>query len=101
MQGFVEDVVGTKVATLIGRWDDSMYYVKGDHISKIKGSNLTQSASLLWKRNKPPTNPTRYNLSSFAITLNELTSELQVEMTHNVCSVTFTFFTLIHLYFLF
>ncbi|XP_073102945.1 oxysterol-binding protein-related protein 2A isoform X1 [Elaeis guineensis] len=80
VQGFVEDVVGTKVATLIGRWDDSMYYVKGDHISKIKGSNLTQSASLLWKRNKPPTNPTRYNLSSFAITLNELTSELQEKL---------------------
>nr|XP_034888368.1 oxysterol-binding protein-related protein 2A-like [Populus alba] len=33
--------------------------------------------SLLWKRNKPPLNLTRYNLTTFAITLNELTPGLQ------------------------
>lgn len=39
-------------------------------------------AHLLWQRTMPPTNLTRYNLTSFAITLNELTLGLQVEMTH-------------------
>ncbi|XP_020263738.1 oxysterol-binding protein-related protein 2A-like isoform X2 [Asparagus officinalis] len=75
VQGFVEDTMGNKVAALIGKWDDSMYYITGDDVSKTKLS--TENATLLWKRNKPPENPTRYNLSSFAITLNELTPNLQ------------------------
>ncbi|KAJ6347607.1 hypothetical protein OIU76_004148 [Salix suchowensis] len=51
VQGFVEDASGNKVASLFGKWEDSM--------------------------NKPPLNLTRYNLTSFAITLNELTPGLQ------------------------
>ncbi|XP_072958634.1 oxysterol-binding protein-related protein 2A-like [Typha angustifolia] len=77
VQGFVEDIAGTKVATLIGKWDDNMCCTIIDDVSKSNGSNITHNSTLLWKRSKPPTNPTRYNLSSFAITLNELTSELQ------------------------
>ncbi|XP_072970248.1 oxysterol-binding protein-related protein 2A-like isoform X3 [Typha angustifolia] len=80
VQGFVEDLIGNKVASLIGKWNDSMYYTSVDDISKPKNHNPMQGASLLWKRNNPPANPTRYNLSSFAITLNELTSELQVKL---------------------
>ncbi|XP_064965631.1 oxysterol-binding protein-related protein 2A-like isoform X1 [Musa acuminata AAA Group] len=76
VQGFVEDIKGTKVATLLGKWDHSMYYSLSDKILKSKGSVLTENSALLWKRNKPPIDPTRYNLTSFAITLNELTSEL-------------------------
>lgn len=76
VQGFVEDATEVRVASLVGKWDDSMYYIKDD-ISKNKGSISTQDATLLWERSKPPENPTRYNLSSFAITLNELTSELK------------------------
>ncbi|KAK7252672.1 hypothetical protein RIF29_36786 [Crotalaria pallida] len=76
VHGFVEDVTGKKVATLFGKWDDSMYYVNGD--VNVKPKDFTSSnASLLWKRTMPPTNLTRYNLTSFAITLNELTPGLK------------------------
>lgn len=79
VQGSVEDAMGKKVATLTGKWDDSMYYhMTGDDASnKNKGSVSNENANLLWKRSKPAEYPTRYNLSSFAITLNELTPELE------------------------
>lgn len=76
VQGFVEDVMGTEVASLIGKWDDSLYYCVGTG-SMSRGFNQTQMASLLWKRTNPPVKPNRYNLSSFAVTLNELTSDLK------------------------
>ncbi|XP_010933694.1 oxysterol-binding protein-related protein 2A isoform X1 [Elaeis guineensis] len=79
VQGFIVDVNGTKVATLMGKWDDSMYYTIDD-FSKTRGCISTQDSTLLWKRSKPPPNPTRYNLSSFAITLNELTPEFQEKL---------------------
>lgn len=100
MQGFVEDGTGAKVATLKGKWDDNMYYTLEDDVSKTKGVTSPQKASLLWQRSKPPSDPTRYNLSSFAITLNELTPELQVYMTQN-SALNSSFGTLIHLYLLF
>ncbi|XVF10803.1 hypothetical protein REPUB_Repub07fG0214900 [Reevesia pubescens] len=80
VQGFVEDLSGKKVATLIGKWDESMYYISGDASGKPKDCSPSSNASLLWKRNKPPPNLTRYNLTSFAITLNELTPGLQEKL---------------------
>ncbi|XP_068634062.1 oxysterol-binding protein-related protein 2A isoform X2 [Aristolochia californica] len=77
VQGFVEDTMGNKVATLIGKWDDSMYYINGDGSGRPKFSDPSSDAELLWKRSKPPANLTRYNLTSFAITLNELNSRLK------------------------
>ncbi|KAG8362689.1 hypothetical protein BUALT_Bualt05G0074200 [Buddleja alternifolia] len=74
VDGFVEDVMGKKVAQLFGKWDDSMYYINGEGTGNTKDRS---GASLLWKRNKPPLNLTRYNLTSFAITLNELTPGLK------------------------
>ncbi|KAJ8555628.1 hypothetical protein K7X08_013124 [Anisodus acutangulus] len=74
VHGFVEDVSGKKVATLFGKWNESMYYINGEWASKPKDSS---DSSLLWRRNNPPPNLTRYNLSSFAITLNELTPGLK------------------------
>lgn len=82
VHGFIEDVSGKKVATLLGKWDDSMYYVNNDGSGKPKDCTTSSDASLLWKRSKPPPNPTRYNLTSFAITLNELTPGLQVDMMY-------------------
>lgn len=73
---------GKKVATLFGKWDDSIYYTSGDGTGKPKDCSFSSNASLLWKSNKPPPNLTRYNLTSFAITLNELTPGLQVEMVY-------------------
>ncbi|KAG2677591.1 hypothetical protein I3760_12G104700 [Carya illinoinensis] len=77
VHGFVEDAIGKKVAMLFGKWNDSMYYVNGDGSGKSKDFTPSSDASLLWKRSKPPPNLTRYNLTSFAITLNELTPGLQ------------------------
>ncbi|VAI25635.1 unnamed protein product [Triticum turgidum subsp. durum] len=75
VQGVVEDIGGTKVATLRGKWDESLYCnVTND------GVNSSAESTLLWEKHEPPTNPTRYNLSSFAITLNELTPNLKEKL---------------------
>lgn len=81
VQGSVEDGTGSRVATVFGRWDDSIYYSEGDGNSKKKDLN-SSDASLIWRRTKPTSNITRYNLTSFAITLNELTQGLKVDMMH-------------------
>ncbi|KAK6138687.1 hypothetical protein DH2020_027577 [Rehmannia glutinosa] len=68
---------GKKVAQLFGKWDDSMYFVNGEGTGNVKDRS---EASLLWKKNKPSSNPTRYNLTSFAITMNELTPGLKEKL---------------------
>lgn len=82
VHGFVEDLTGERAATLFGKWDDSMYYVLGDRTGKVKDCNGSPDASLLWERSRPPPCLTRYNLTSFAITLNELTAGLQVKIMY-------------------
>lgn len=73
VHGFVQDNrTGEKVAILIGKWDEAMYYVLGDPTTKPKGYDPMTEAVLLWERDKSPTK-TRYNLSPFAISLNEIT----------------------------
>lgn len=67
---------GEKVAVLIGKWDEAMYYVMGDPSTKPKGYDPMTEAILLWERDKSVTK-TRYNLTPFAISLNELTPGLQ------------------------
>ncbi|KQJ97750.1 hypothetical protein BRADI_3g33020v3 [Brachypodium distachyon] len=82
VQGFVKYSDGTKVASLMGKWDESMYCIISDDASKVSSHVSHQSAgtTLLWEKNEPPDNPTRYNLSSFAITLNELTPGLKEKL---------------------
>ncbi|XP_031262274.1 oxysterol-binding protein-related protein 2A-like isoform X3 [Pistacia vera] len=80
VNGFVEDITGKKVATLFGKWDDNIYYTSGDGTGKPKDCSFSSNASLLWKSNKAPPNLTRYNLTSFAITVNELTPGLQEKL---------------------
>ncbi|KAG4387560.1 hypothetical protein GLYMA_11G244600v4 [Glycine max] len=72
VHGFVQDNrTGEKVAMLIGKWDEAMYYVLGDPTTKPKGYDPMTEAALLWERdNHLP--KTRYNLSPFAISLNEI-----------------------------
>lgn len=74
----VQDRNGKTVATLHGKWDESMYYVNGDSSGKGKGFESLSDAHLIWKRSRPPQFPTRYNLTRFGITLNELTPGLKV-----------------------
>lgn len=76
VQGFVQDNrTGNKVAMLVGKWDEAMYYVLGDPSTKPKGYDPMSDAILLWERDKSITQ-TRYNLTPFAISLNELTPKL-------------------------
>ncbi|XAR64465.1 hypothetical protein NMG60_11024823 [Bertholletia excelsa] len=76
IHGFVQDNrTGEKVAMLVGKWDEAMYYVLGDPTSKPKGYDPMTEAVLLWERDKSVTK-TRYNLMPFAISLNELTPGL-------------------------
>ncbi|CAN6355791.1 unnamed protein product [Urochloa humidicola] len=76
VHGFVQDNrTGQKVAMLIGKWDEAIYYVLGDPSDKLKGYDPMSEAVLLWERDKS-LNQTRYNLSPFAISLNELTPHL-------------------------
>ncbi|KAL3645593.1 Oxysterol-binding protein-related protein 2A [Castilleja foliolosa] len=77
VNGVVEDVMGKKAAQIFGKWDDSIYFVNGDGTISSKDRS---EESLLWKRNIPPSNITRYNLTSFAITLNELTPGLKEKL---------------------
>ncbi|KAF8024859.1 hypothetical protein BT93_F1885 [Corymbia citriodora subsp. variegata] len=80
VHGIVQDKSGKTVATLFGKWDESMHYVIGDCSGMRKGSDSLSEARLLWKRSKPPKYPTRYNLTRFAITLNELTPGLKEKL---------------------
>ncbi|ONK75196.1 uncharacterized protein A4U43_C03F14360 [Asparagus officinalis] len=79
VHGVVQNRHGKTVATLFGKWDESMHYVSGDYSGKGKGTEVSE-AHLLWKRSKPAQYPTRYNLTRFAITLNELTPGLKEKL---------------------
>ncbi|CAG7881468.1 unnamed protein product [Brassica rapa] len=80
VHGIVQDKSGKTVATMFGKWDESMHYVTGDCSGKGKLSEDMSGAQLLWKRSKPPGNPTKYNLTRFAMTLNELTPGLKEKL---------------------
>nr|XP_043623502.1 oxysterol-binding protein-related protein 1D [Erigeron canadensis] len=80
VHGFVHDNrTGEKVAMLMGKWDEAMYYVLGDPTTKPKGYDPMTEAVLLWERDKSVTK-TRYNLTSFAISLNEITPGLREKL---------------------
>lgn len=80
VHGFVHDnQTGEKVAMLVGKWDEAMYYVLGDPTTKPKGYDPMTEAVLLWERDKSVTK-TRYNLTPFAISLNELTPGLMEKL---------------------
>ncbi|KAI3452643.1 hypothetical protein Pfo_009307 [Paulownia fortunei] len=80
VHGFVQDNrTGEKVAVLLGKWDEAMYYVMGDPTTKTKGYDPMTEAVLLWERDKSVAK-TRYNLTPFAISLNELTPGLQKKL---------------------
>ncbi|RDY14652.1 Oxysterol-binding protein-related protein 1C, partial [Mucuna pruriens] len=80
VHGIVEDKKGKTVATIFGKWDESLYYVMGGNTGKGKGSDVSSKPHLLWKRNPPPEHQTRYNLTQFAIILNEITPGLKEKL---------------------
>ncbi|KAF7834098.1 oxysterol-binding protein-related protein 1B-like [Senna tora] len=79
VQGVVEDKNGKTVATVCGKWDESLHYVICESSEKGKGSSNSKPC-LLWKRSEPSMYPTRYNLTEFAITLNEITPGLKEKL---------------------
>ncbi|XP_022773205.1 oxysterol-binding protein-related protein 1C-like isoform X2 [Durio zibethinus] len=80
VHGIVQDRNGRTVAKLFGKWDESMHYVNGDCSAKGKGQESLSEPHLLWKRSKPSKYPTRYNLTRFAITLNEFSPGLKEKL---------------------
>ncbi|KAG2267993.1 hypothetical protein Bca52824_062548 [Brassica carinata] len=72
VHGFVQDNrTGEKVAILIGKWDEAMYYVLGDPTTKPKGYDPMTEAVLLWEREISYKN--KIQSLPFAISLNEIT----------------------------
>lgn len=59
---------------LHGHWDSELYADMPD------GGTV-----LLWKKNPPPSDPTRYNLTAFSIKLNELTPGLESKVAPTDC----------------
>ncbi|KAH1126154.1 hypothetical protein GYH30_015264 [Glycine max] len=81
IHGIVEDKKGRTVATIFGKWDESLHFIIGGNSGKGKrSSNVSSKPHLLWKRNPTPEYQTRYNLTQFAITLNEITPGLKEKL---------------------
>ncbi|CAF2043439.1 unnamed protein product [Brassica napus] len=80
VHGIVQDKSGKTMATMFGKWEESMHYVMGDCSGKGKLSEDMSGAQLLWKWSKPPGNATKYNLTRFAVTLNELTPGMKEKL---------------------
>lgn len=59
---------------LYGHWDDAMY-------AELEGGRVVE----LWRKSPPPPEPTRYNLTKFAIELNELTPGLEYKVAPTDC----------------
>ena len=57
-----------------------MYYVMGDISDKPKHYDPMSEAIMLWRRADLPEKQTRYGLTAFAITLNEITPGLRVSI---------------------
>ena len=88
----MEDKKGRTVATLFGTWDESLHYVIGGNSGKGKESSYVSSKPhVLWKRSPTPEYQTRYNLTQFAITLNEITPGLKVSIDSTVFLLTSPF----------
>jgi hypothetical protein len=57
-----------------------MYYVMGDIAEKPKHYDPMSEALMLWRRAELPEKQTRYGLTAFATTLNEITPGLRVSI---------------------
>ena len=65
---------------MFGKWDESMYYVIGDISEKPKNYDPMSKAVYLWHCVDPPEKMTRYGLTAFSMTLNEITPRLRVNI---------------------
>ena len=75
VRGFLEkDGRRLERPLLYGHWDDALNAEMGD------GTSVQ-----LWKKAAPPPDPTRYNLTAFAIWLNEVTAGLREKVAPTDC----------------
>ncbi|PSC68755.1 oxysterol-binding -related 1D isoform X1 [Micractinium conductrix] len=75
VRGFLEQGATRFERPLLhGHWDSELFADMPD------GSQL-----LLWRKNPPPPDPTRYNLTAFSIQLNELTPGLEQKLAPTDC----------------
>ncbi|CAL8470152.1 g9694 [Coccomyxa elongata] len=76
VRGHFELPTGEKVEKplLFGKWDEAMYADMPDG-----------SQTLLWQKSEPPPDPTRYNLTKWAIQLNEITPGLEKKLAPTDC----------------
>ncbi|KAK4343242.1 hypothetical protein RND71_036336 [Anisodus tanguticus] len=74
VHGLVQNKSGKTVATMFGKWDKSLNYC---NTSIDLGKDMEY---LLWKRSKPSTFQTKYNFTRFAVTLNELSPDLEEKL---------------------
>ncbi|CAN4094667.1 unnamed protein product [Withania somnifera] len=70
VHGVVQDKSGKTVATVFGKWNESLNYT---NLSMDLGQDMSY---LLWKKSKPTNFQTKYNFTRFAVTLNELSPDL-------------------------
>ncbi|KAK4712882.1 hypothetical protein R3W88_018789 [Solanum pinnatisectum] len=80
VHGVIHDKSGKRVATINGKWDESLHYSMGDNLSDDVGQDSDSKSHLIWKRTKPSDFQTKYNLTHFAITLNELSPDLKKKL---------------------
>ncbi|KAK6774625.1 hypothetical protein RDI58_029864 [Solanum bulbocastanum] len=74
VQGVVQDKSGKTAATVFGKWDESLSY---SNLSMDLGQEM---AYLLWKQSKPSNFQTKYSFTRFAVTLNELSPDLEEKL---------------------
>ncbi|XP_025884515.1 oxysterol-binding protein-related protein 1B-like isoform X2 [Solanum lycopersicum] len=74
VHGVVQDNSGKTAATVFGKWDESLNY---SNVSMDLGQDV---AYLLWKQSKQANIQTKYNFTRFAITLNELSPDLEEKL---------------------
>ncbi|TMW92452.1 hypothetical protein EJD97_013021, partial [Solanum chilense] len=74
VHGVVQDNSGKTAATVFGKWDESLNY---SNVSMDLGQDM---AYLLWKQSKQANIQTKYNFTRFAITLNELSPDLEEKL---------------------
>lgn len=75
VRGFIEkDGRSLERPLMVGHWDDSVW-------AELEDGGTVE----LWRKAPPPPEPTRYNLTAFAIQLNELTPGLKEQLAPTDC----------------
>ena len=84
VRGCTLDPSGRQLATLAGKWDQSLHYVEGDlglrqlSAKEERSVHLLHDAKLLWQGNQPSPFARNYKFTPFCVQLNEITEDIKV-----------------------